>query len=310
VWYSADPTATGVATGWLGRYFKDVYQGGFSIPALLAQSAGNPSFTGFGVPSITNPALFAFGTDPTNANVDGATEKAMILKNVRVVRPTAHPALSYVANTMDRAITSSALLQQVGTGYTPRATYPAAAGNSMVEPLQLVARYVTGGSSTPGNGLDTRCYYLSTPITGDVPINFDTHAQQGGVTGSHATLLGRVTSAVEAFLNDLAAWGHGQRVIVVLWTEFTRRVGENGSGGTDHGNAGGVMVCGDPVLGGQYGLYPDLNPITPPFAQRDLLPTIDLRNVYAALLSKWWNATPQAVIPNWTPDYANLGFLP
>ena len=308
VWYTADPTATGVVDGWLGRYFRDVYQGGYSIPSLLAQSTGSPALAGYGTPSITNPTLFAFQTDPATSLIDGRLEQNLLLANTRALRPTAHPNLSYVANVIDAAVNNSTLLQTVGTGYTPRATYPAAATNSLVTPLQLIARYITGGSSTPGAGLDTRCYYLSTPTIGDLPTNFDTHSGQGGATGNQATLLDRVSGALEAFYNDLQQWGHSQRVVILVWTEFTRRVGQNGSMGTDHGDAGGVVLIGDGIVGGNYGAYPDLTPILPPYDQRNLAPTTDFRDVYATLLQKWWGANPQLVIPGWNPTL--MGFLP
>ena len=301
VWYTADPQATSVSSGWLGRYFRDVYAGGFSIPALLAQTGGNNSFVGFGVPSITNPALFAFGTDPYSSSIDGQLERTLVLSNARVARPTAPPGIQAIATGIDRAINSSTLLQQVGTAYAPRVAYPDPAANPLTTPFQLIARYITGGATTPGSGLDTRCYYLGTG-------GFDLHASQGGTSGAHATLLDRFTSVIEAFLADLSAWGHGHRVVVMVWTEFTRRVGENGSGGTDHGNAGGVFVCGEPVNGGHYGSYPDINAMTPPYTSRNLDPTTDFRDVYATLLQRWWGADPRLVIANWTPAY--LGFLP
>jgi uncharacterized protein (DUF1501 family) len=300
VWYTADPLATSVSSGWLGRYFRDVYAGGFTIPALLAQTGGNNSFVGFGVPSITNPSLFAFGTDPYSSGIDGQLERTLVLNHARALRPAAHPSLLHGATGIDRAINNSALLQQTGTAYVPRATYPDPATNPLTTPFRLIARYITGGSTTPGSGLDTRCYYLSTG-------GFDSHAAQGGATGNHATLLERFTSAIEAFLADLVAWGHGHRVVVMVWSEFTRRFGENGSGGTDHGNSGGVFVCGDSVVGGHYGSYPDINAMTPPYTSRNLDPTTDLRDVYSTLLSRWWGADPRQVIARWTPSA--LGFL-
>ena len=114
---------------------------------------------------------------------------------------------------------------------------------------------------------------------------------------------------MDAFLKDLAAWGHDDNVIVFIWTEFSRRFGENGSRGTDHGKAGLAFVAGKPVIGGLYGAYPDINQLTPPYEGAHTEPTTDFRDVYSVLLSKWWGADPTKVIPNHTPNYKNLGFL-
>jgi uncharacterized protein (DUF1501 family) len=306
VWYSASP-ARSLSGGWLGRYFRSFYTGGYDLPAVLAQSEANGSFASFSTPSLNDPQLLNIRLDPASAAVDGRLEQTLIVNNVYALRPTANPSLAHARSVLEGVVASAARFTITGANYVARATYPAAT-NPLVMPLKLIARYITGGSTTIGSGLDTRCYYFTTP-TGNVMANgFDSHASQGGATGQHANLLREVSDAVEAFIQDLAAWGHGQRVVVMLWTEFSRRIGENGSGGTDHGDAGGVILAGDPIVGGHYGVYPDLSRVTPPYNQQVMTPTTDFRDVYSTILQRWWATNPTNVIPGWTPTM--LDFLP
>jgi uncharacterized protein (DUF1501 family) len=202
-----------------------------------------------------------------------------------------------VADSLDKAVGSGRLIRRAGLTYQPRATYPI--NNVLNEPFQLIARYITGGSTQAGQGLDSQCYYLDYG-------GFDTHANQAN---SHFTLLRTFSDAIEAFLNDLAAWGHDHRVVVMVWTEFARRFGENGSRGTDHGKAGTMFLAGKPVIGGFHGKFPDINSLLPPYDQQHTEPTTDFRDVFSTVLNRWWQVDPTKVIPNHVPDYRNLNFL-
>ena len=118
---------------------------------------------------------------------------------------------------------------------------------------------------------------------------FDTHANQ---LGTHANLLQEVESSLKAFLDDLGKAGHAQRVLVLVFSEFGRRLGENASGGTDHGTAAPVFLLGGAVKAGVQGPYPNLRDLDdgdPKFA-------IDFRRVYATLLDQWLGVDSKAVL--------------
>lgn len=139
--------------------------------------------------------------------------------------------------------------------------------------LGLIARLVQ-------KGLGTRIYYAS--IGG-----FDTHA---GQSDQHAELLGEVSNAVGQFFNQLG--GNQDRVVLMTYSEFGRRVKENGSRGTDHGSGSCMFVAGNKVAGGLVGKHPSLSDLT----DGDLKYHTDFRRVYASLLDDWLGVESKGVL--------------
>ena len=129
-----------------------------------------------------------------------------------------------------------------------------------------------------------RVYYTST-----APAAFDTHAAQ---SYTHRELLRSVSSAVAGFLKDLKKCGLGERVAVLMFSEFGRQVKENAQGGTDHGTAGRIFLAGAPVRGGLVGLAPDLANLN----NGDLRFAVDFRVIYATLLRRWLQIDPVPVL--------------
>ena len=164
----------------------------------------------------------------------------------------------------------------------------AASANPMYSPtipgtfpgtLTLVARLINAD-------LGTRLFH--TTIGG-----FDTHENQ---LPAHATLMTRVDDAIEAFFATLSP-AFADRVTLVVWSEFGRPVFENGSNGTDHGNAGPVLVIGNRVKGGLVGGPPNLTP-----SLRNLVPEIDFRSVFATVLDRWMAPGSSVVIGGTFPQ--------
>jgi uncharacterized protein (DUF1501 family) len=132
--------------------------------------------------------------------------------------------------------------------------------------LRLVARLIKGGT-------DTRVYYTVQP-------GFDTHVRQ---FQTHSQLLSEFAGAVRAFLDDLAAARLEERVVLLAFSEFGRRVQENGDAGTDHGTAGPVFLAGPNVRVGLVGDAPRLLDLQ----DGDLKMSVDFRRVYATVLEDW-----------------------
>ena len=143
------------------------------------------------------------------------------------------------------------------------ARYPS---TGLADRLRMVARLLKAGHAA-------RVYYASQP-------GFDTHA---GQLPTHARLLGELSGALEAFLDDLADAGLADRVLVLCFSEFGRRLAENGSAGTDHGTSGPVLLAGGAVEAGIVGPYPSLEKPE----DGDLATAVDFRRVYATVLSGW-----------------------
>jgi uncharacterized protein (DUF1501 family) len=139
---------------------------------------------------------------------------------------------------------------------------------------------------------------------------YDTHANQNdgassSSLGYHDYLLMQVSDAIGAFLADVAAHGHGNRVVVVVASEFGRRCFENTDIGTDHGYGGGMFVAGATVQGGLYGEYPSLVENNLVF-DGNIDVTTDFRSVYATVLAEHLGADPGDILNGTFPS---LGFL-
>jgi uncharacterized protein (DUF1501 family) len=143
------------------------------------------------------------------------------------------------------------------------ARYPETA---LAKRLALIARLLKGGFSS-------RVFYT-------VQAGYDTHA---GQLPTHYGLLAELSGALKAFLDDLSASGLAERVLVLGFSEFGRRVAENGSSGTDHGTAGPVFLAGPVVRPGLIGPHPSLSDLE----DGDLRMAVDFRRVYAAILQDW-----------------------
>jgi uncharacterized protein (DUF1501 family) len=122
-------------------------------------------------------------------------------------------------------------------------------------------------------GLATSIYY--TQLGG-----FDTHAEQ---LNQHSARLRELSHSVQSFLTELDGSGNEERVVVLIFSEFGRRVRENASAGTDHGTAAPVFLIGHSVQGGLHGPYPDLAHLN----DGDPEHAIDFRRVYATVLEGW-----------------------
>ncbi len=150
--------------------------------------------------------------------------------------------------------------------------YPA---DAFAQGLKLIAAMIAGN-------MDTRVYYIA--LTG-----FDTHASQAGM---HERLLKILADGLAAFQKDLEALGQAERVLGFTFSEFGRRVIENGSRGTDHGQAAPMLVFGRPVKAGIIGPHPSLEKLN----DGDLAFHTDFRQVYATTLEKWLGVEASVVL--------------
>ena len=148
-------------------------------------------------------------------------------------------------------------------------------GDGLSQKLQLVAGLIA-------RGFGTRIFYVSLD-------GFDTHANQGP---AHSTLLADLANSINGFFETLKTTGHDGRVRLMTFSEFGRRVQENGSRGTDHGAASCLFVAGPSVKGGVVGKHPSLADLD----ADDLKFHTDFRRVYATLLDGWLGCDSKAVL--------------
>jgi uncharacterized protein (DUF1501 family) len=281
IWGSADPS-NAAGTGWLGRYLD-------SLPAPIDPLAGwNTSgatyraLTGssISVPSITDPRNYSFASP--NSGTEAINERNSAIRLASLAGPT-RPNLAFV-NTS--AMEAFATLDRVGSvvSYQSTVTY---ANNGFAQALRTVAGSIS-------KGIGTRVYWVQTG-------GFDTHSGQGNAGGGgYANLMTTVGDGLLAFYNDLQNQGLLNSTMMIQFSEFGRRISENGSQGTDHGAGGLMMVIGGGVRGGIYGTAADLNPRpdnpTLENAGGDVTYETDFRSVYAKVLDGWMGTNSTAVL--------------
>jgi len=161
--------------------------------------------------------------------------------------------------------------------------------SSLATNLAIVAQLIKGG-------LGTSIYHVS--IGG-----FDTHANQAT---RHANLLRYIADAVSAFRTDITATGMEEEVLVMTFSEFGRRVSQNGSAGTDHGTAAPMFLFGAGVNGGMYGAQPSLSDLD---NASNMKFSTDFRTVYSSILLDWFGLDPADVTQIFGSDFPQLSLI-
>ena len=316
IWNTADVTATG--DGWLGRYFDSECCGfGKGESGTVESDAdGTKSKTGknalvkadgspanspatVATPATGGPAGIAVGRTMPLA-MQGRSSKAVSFESADLFTWSGndvHDALrepyakinrrgetagSNGRNTNMDFLVRTALDAQVSSDAIRRAV---ALRPGVSFPQTDTGRQLAMVSSMIRAGLKTRVYYVSQG-------GFDTHAQQGGVQGTHARKLTEVAASLKAFYAELKAQGNDARVLTMTFSEFGRRVGQNASGGTDHGTAAPMFLAGPMVKPGVLNDHPSLRDLD----SGDLKYTVDFRGVYASILAGWLKAEPKDIL--------------
>jgi len=291
IYYSGipDPSVSAIGrTGWIGRHsalfgnasnsLDTVGIGGVS-PTLYASGA---TVSGIGADAQGNAAGYQFSTDPQFA---GDRNNQVAAARAMDALTSSKPYIDFVETTETAAFNSSDLVAQATAAYTSTVTYPA--NESFAAGLKLIAKLAT---ATPTLG--TRVYYISLG-------GFDTHANQ--VT-DQPLLHQRVAAGLKAFYDDLVAHGIADKTLIMIWSEFGRRVADNASDGSDHGTANNLYVLGNKVKGGVYGSDPSLTDLT----AGNLKFKVDFRQVYSTIIQDWLGGDPVAVLSG---NFGNLGFI-
>jgi len=281
IWGTADPNNSG-GTGWLGRYLDSLPSPIDPLAAWNTSGATYRALTGntIAVPSITNPASYSFASPNVGAEAINERNSAIRLAS------SAGPDRANLAFVNTSAMEAFATLDRVGSvvNYQSTVTYP---NNGFAQALKTVAGSIV-------RGIGTRVYWVQTG-------GFDTHSGQGNMGGGgYATLMSTVGDGILAFYQDLQNQGLLDSTLMIEFSEFGRRISENGSQGTDHGAGGLMMVIGGAVRGGLYGTAADLNPrpdnTTLENAGGDVTYETDFRSVYARVLEGWLGANSAAIL--------------
>ena len=282
IWSTGDP-ASPQNMGWLGRYLDRLPSPVDPLTAwstvretprtLLARTVG--------VPSIANVAEYAFASPNGGADAQFARQAATrIASHV----PVDQPHLAFVNSTAQAAFVTLDRVAQVAT-YVPTVTYP---NNGFGQALQMIAGAIS-------RGVGTSVFWVQTG-------GYDTHSGQNTnvANGSYNTLMTTLNGGIFAFYRDMQNQGLLNDTLILQFSEFGRRISENGSSGTDHGAASLMMAIGGSVRGGIYGTAANLriasdNP-TLENSSQDIRFETDFRSVYARILDNWLGSDSAAIL--------------
>ncbi|HMF29105.1 MAG TPA: DUF1501 domain-containing protein [Candidatus Cybelea sp.] len=260
IWQTAAPDRY-EHTGWLGRYFDDATLPKENLFKGVAISRVLPEAL---VSAHTDiPAVPGLGSYSMMADRNAAARDAFSRQAHDHTLPFASPYLAHVMEIEGDAQKSSEELPRLVAGYVPKAAYPS---TGIARSLALAAQIV-------GSNLGTKVIYVEHG-------SFDTHVSQ---RQTQDRLLMQFSDAIAAFYADLAAHGNDRRVLTLTFSEFGRRIEENGNRGTDHGEASPLFLIGGGVRGGLYGTMPDLGATN----MGNLRFSVDFRSVYATVLERW-----------------------
>ncbi len=300
IWETAD-IANRSSTGWIGRYFDNACSGADPTVGISLNKTQPESFGALKNPGVclSSPELYRWihgggekaqaeeffaslnSPEEDDSPADGASIDMPAGGKVGGIEGEGN--LAFLERVAMDARVSSAKILELAAKHKTKVAYE---GTPIARSLNMVSRLIAGG-------MPTRVYYVSHG-------GFDTHNQQ---VNSHDRLLGQLDRALKSFFADLKAQGNAERVVLMTFSEFGRRVSENASAGTDHGRASCLFVAGERVKGGLYGKYPSLTDLD----QGDLKHTVDFRGVYASVLQGWLKTSAKPILKGDFPTMPIIG---
>ena len=255
-WHTAAPNS-GEEYGWVGRLADAMAP---AAPSNYIVNIGTRQ--SLAVRSRKHvPVVF---DDPNKFSQDRFYEEGEVLASAPSSDKVENPSRRFLLDTAKSAQDASVLVREAWAKYHSPVDY-GIVGLDLPKVVALIAA-----------GMPTRLYYTSYRNNA-----FDTHVFQND---THKRLLTYASDAVSAFIRDLERIGRADDVVVMVFSEFGRRVPENVNLGTDHGTANLMFVAGKPVKGGHYGRIPSLTKLD---AGDNLIYTTDFRRVYATMISRW-----------------------
>lgn len=259
IWHSADPTQA-AHDGWIGRIAEKIGD------PFCASNYGATTPLALMAPDFALPSID--GVDNFQLKLPGGLEHAF---NTMLQAPRSGEA-AYLQRATKRMLTNTARVQKSVGKYKAGAAYPE---SKFAATLRDIARMIAGQTGQ-------RVLYTALG-------SFDTHASQ---RADQDKLLADLASGLTAFYADLERQGLADQVVVMAFSEFGRRVAENASGGTDHGEGSVMFALGKGVRGGIHGDSPDLETLN----QGDIVYKQDFRGVYATALDGWLGLNSQEIL--------------
>ena len=273
IWHTCEPEKVGTE-GWLGRVAREFDPKKENVVQVISMGPSLPrSLVCPGVPvaCVAGP-LERYGFLP---QVQGNERAHVLDRFAKMYSPAIGrgPVMDYLSETAIDSLKGEDIIKVVPAKYSSTVQYP----------NTPIARKLKGIAQVHIGEIGSRIFYCD-------HSTFDTHA---GQNPGHGNLWSAVSQGVEAFFADLREHNKSDNVIMLMFSEFGRRVHDNGSG-TDHGAGGVAFVLGDKVKGGHYGEMPSMK--AEHLVQGDLDPNMDFRSVYSTILDKWLKLNPAPIV--------------
>ena len=273
IWHTCEPDKQG-SEGWLGRVIRDIDPHGENVLTGVNFGRGLPRALAVpGVPVASVAVLETYGVLTGISEEPDRTDALDVF--ARMYAPTigSGPVMDYLGQTGLDALKGADILKTAPDRYVSSIEY---ADNAISKNLQGISKVLNAN-------LGTRIFYTQHG-------GYDTHANQGPV---HPKLWTELSQAISDFYADLVEHEVSEDVLMFVFTEFGRRVKDNGSG-TDHGSGGLAFAIGDPVKGGMYSEYPSLKESN--LLEGDLQFNVDYRGVYGSMVENWLQLDPITVV--------------
>ena len=284
IWHTAMPDDIG-REGWLGRATRELDPNGDNVLSAVNFGRGLPRALGVrGVPVASVGNLETYGLFP---DVEDEFMRKYALEAFAKMYGGGQgrdAVMDFLGQTGTDALKGADILRTAPAQYQSSIEY---AANPIAQSLKSVAQVMFAN-------LGTRVFYTQHG-------SFDTHS---GELISHAKLWEEVAGAIGDFYDDLREHGRENDAAILVFSEFGRRIKDNGSG-TDHGSGGTAFVIGGDVIGGLYGQYPSIAPDMQ--LEGDLHFNNDFRMTYSTLLDRWFHIDPEPIVNG---RFEQFDFLP
>ena len=285
IWHTCEPQKVG-DEGWLGRVVRDLDPTQENVLTAVNFGRGLPrALVAPGVPVASVGNLETYGVLTGIDDVDQRLKALDVFSKVYTPMIGTGPVMDYLAHTGLDALKGADILSAAPEMYSSTVEYGG----------DTVSQYMRNIVQTHLAGFGTRVLYTTAPFN-----SFDTHA---GQLAAHTRLWSETSRAVADFYDDLQEHNAGENVMLLVFTEFGRRVKDNGSG-TDHGAGGHCFVIGEKVKGGLYGEYPSLD--DDKLDEGDMQFNTDFRSVYSTILEKWMGLDAKPIVNG---EFEQLAFV-
>ena len=274
IWHTAEPDRVG-NEGWLGQAVRELDPKAENVLTGVNIGQGLPrAMAAPGVPVTSIGDLEGYGVMKRMEQEELRNKAVEAFKSIYGQAIGTGPVMEYIGQTGLDVLKGADLLSDVAGQYESTVEY---ADNAIAKNLRDVVRIHLAD-------LGTRIFYTSHG-------GYDTHANE---MPNHPKLMTDLSGAISDFLDDMQEHDAGDNIAVLVFTEFGRRMRDNGSG-TDHGSGGGAFMFGNSVKGGLYSEYPSLNPKDWEHGE-DLKHTIDFRGIYGTVLEQWLGVEARPIV--------------